>query len=337
MNDKRFNIFLQAVITLSLTATGWSQDVLVTQGANSTDKSKRQGVITEWLGHQITLEQSGRARQIDSNTVVEIQTKWPDSYQQATDLMQQRRFDEAVGPLQTAINAETRPWAQRAIGGKLIECYLSTGNEALAIDEFVAIARDDPNTRFYNLAPLPWVSTVAMGNISRHADAWMESAEPVEKLMGAAWSLSGPQRNTAIAALKELSGGQNSSVAALAKSQLWRTESISAKSDTLRRWKSELNVMPRPVRAGAYLMLADAQARNKMEDEAATNLMRIAVLYPEQHGLAATALYRCANLRQNAGHTDESRTLWAEILRNYSNTIWAKQASAHLNESNSKN
>jgi TolA-binding protein len=84
-------------------------------------------------------------------------------------------------------------------------------------------------------------------------------------------------------------------------------------------------------------MLADAQARNKMEDEAATNLMRITVLHPEQHGLAATALYRCANLRQNAGHTDESRTLWAEILRNYSNTIWAKQASAHLNESNSKN
>ncbi len=328
---------LPAIISLAWTGTVWAQDVLVTGVADSSATSKRKGLITEWLGNEITLESSGRARQVDADKVIEIQTTWPESYQTAIDLLQQKRFAEAIGPLQTAINAETRPWAQRAMAGKLIECYLATGNEGLAVDEFVAITRADPQTRFYNLAPLPWISTVANGGPGRNAGAWMESADPVERLMGAAWSLSGPQRNSAITVLKDLTGNPHASIAALAKSQLWGTESVSAKPDTVRRWKAELQVMPRPVRAGAYLMLADAQARNQMPEEAALNLMRIAILHPEQHGLAAAALYRCAKLRQNAGHLDESRTLWTEIQRNYRNTLWAKQASAHLTESNSNN
>ena len=337
INFRRSTIALATALALAWASAAWSQDVLVTQGADSSASSKRKGLITEWLGNQITIESSGRARQVDADKVIEIQTTWPDTYQAAIDLLQQKRFADAIGPLQTAINAETRPWAQRAMGGKLIECYLATGNERLAVDEFVAITRDDPETRFYNLAPLPWVSHMANGGPTGNVGAWLDSADPVERLMGAAWSLSGPQRNAAVTVLKELAGNPNASIAALAKSQLWGTESVSAKPDTVRRWEAELQAMPRPVRAGAYLMLADAQARNEKEEEAAINLMRIAILYPEQHGLAAAALYRCAKLRQNAGHLDESRTLWTEIQRNYRNTLWAKQATAHLTESNPNN
>ena len=317
--------------------SAWSQDVLVTEGDESSARSKRKGLITEWLGNKITLESSGRARQVDADQVIEIQTTWPETYQVAMEMLQQKRFADAVGPLQTAINSETRPWAQRAMAGKLIECYLATGNEGLAVDEFVAITRADPQTRFYNLAPLPWVSTMSNTGVTGNAGAWMESTNPVERLMGSAWSLAGPQRNSAITVLKDLAGNGNASIAALAKSQLWRTESVSAKPDKVRRWRAELQAMPTAVRAGAYLMLADAQARNQMEEQAAINLMRIPILYPEQHGLAAAALYRCAQLRQNAGHLDESRTLWTEIERNYRNTLWAKQATAHLTESNSNN
>ena len=325
------------LVSVFATSLASGQDILITQSDGTGEKSKRRGVITQWLGKEITLESSGRSRQIDSDTVVEIQTEWPDTYQKGQELMRSARFADAITPLQQALQAESRPWAQRAIGGKLIECYLATGNESVAVGQFVHIARQDPDTRFYNLAPLPWISTVGLGNINRQTDDWLDSTEPVERLMGAAWSLSGSQRSKAIAALKELSGNKNSSIAALAKSQLWRTESVSAKPNTLRRWKAEIQKMPPSIRAGAYLMLADAQTRNKQNDQAATNLMRIAILHPEQHGLAAAALYRCADLRQNAGHSDESRTLWAEIVRNYSNTLWAKQASAHLNDSKSNN
>ena len=320
-----------------LVAIAGGQDILITQTADATSPTKRRGIITQWVGKQITLESSGRARLVDSDTVLELQTQWPQSYTQALERIGQKKFGEAVPLLQAAITEESRPWARRAISGKLLECLLRTGNEAAAIGEFVTITREDPETRFFNLAPLPWVSSVFMGNISNQAVGWMDSNDPVEKLIGAAWSMSGNSRQIAVAALKELSENGNACVAGLAKSQLWRTQSMTANPDTIQRWERQLNRMPSSVRAGAYLMLADAQARNQLTDAAAINLMRIAVLHPEQHGLAAAALYRCADLRQNAGRPDQSRTLWAEVVRNYENTIWAKQASAKLNQSKSKN
>lgn len=337
LNKKLFQFLISGLSGIFLVAAAGGQDILITQAADATAPTKRRGIITQWLGKQITLESSGRARLVDSDTVIDLQTQWPDSYTQAVERMEQQQFAEAIPLLQAAITAELRPWARRAIGGKLLECLIRTGNEASAIGEFVTITREDPETRFFNLAPLPWVSSVFMGNISNQAAGWMQSNDPIEKLMGAAWSMSGNGRQAAVTAMKELSGNENPCVAGLAKAQLWRTQSMSASPDTIQRWESQLNAMPPSVRAGAYLMLADAQSRNELTDAAAINLMRIAVLHPEQHGLAAAALYRCADLRQNAGRLDQSRTLWAEVVRNYENTIWAKQASAKLNESNSKN
>ncbi len=81
-------------------------------------------------------------------------------------------------------------------------------------------------------------------------------------------------------------------------------------------------------------MLADAQARNDQSDQAAINLMRIPVLYPEQHGLAAAALYRCATLRQNANQVNEYISLLNEVRQNYGGTIWAGQATAKLKQLN---
>ena len=92
--------------------------------------------------------------------------------------------------------------------------------------------------------------------------------------------------------------------------------------------------MPRQVRAGAYLMLADAQARNQQLEAAALNLMRVAILYPEQYNLASAALYRCADLQQTAGQNENAKSLYAEVIKDYGTTVWAAQAKAKLNNLN---
>ena len=84
--------------------------------------------------------------------------------------------------------------------------------------------------------------------------------------------------------------------------------------------------MPRDLRAGPYLVLAEAQARAGLIEQALVNLMRIPILYPEQRTLCAAALYRAASLLHNKGQTEQAQTLLNELITYYPQTIWAQQA-----------
>lgn len=309
------------------------QDVLVVDSERTGQTVNRRGTIVEWRGNTITLEGRARTWEVDADTVREVQTEWPDGYLQGRQLLEQRQFAAALVPLRQALADEQRPWARRTIGASLIEGFLATGNWLAATREFLAITRDDPQTRFFNLAPLPWVSTVGQNELQNQAARWMVSDEPVEQLLGAAWSLGGNRRNEALEVLGRLSReAPRPEVAALALAQRWRTASTSADAETVQRWASQAAMMPPAVRGGAYLMVADGLARNEQPEQAALYLMRIAILYPEQYELAACGLYRCAVLRQNAGLPEQAATLYRELVRDFGNTLWAQQAAARLEQ-----
>ena len=211
----------------------------------------------------------------------------------------------------------------------MVICHQAVGDAGAATEAFLKIAREDPHHRFYHLVPLPWESTLGNAMLVRSADQWIDSESTIERLFGAAW-LIGSDRQRALARLRQLEEQDDPMVAALARAQRWRTESVSADPKTVDRWTAQVRAMPRAVRHGALLILADAQARNGHADAAAINLIRIVELYPEQHDLGAVALYRCADLRHNAGHADQARTLWSEVVAKYPRSIWAQQAAEQL-------
>ena len=60
-----------------------------------------------------------------------------------------------------------------------------------------------------------------------------------------------------------------------------------------------------------------------MHLQAATNLMRIPILYPRNHSLIPPALYRAGAALENAGRKDEAKRTWSELTRNYPSTEWS--------------
>ena len=88
--------------------------------------------------------------------------------------------------------------------------------------------------------------------------------------------------------------------------------------------------MPTTLRAGPYYVLAAAQARLNQKQQAAINLMRIPILFPEQEALSAASLYKCAKLMHNDGQSDEAKMLWTELLQDHPESVWAKQVDTSL-------
>ena len=145
------------------------------------------------------------------------------------------------------------------------------------------------------------------------------------QLIGASWLLGGPNRDKGIKLLEELSRDIDPRIKNLAIAQLWRTR-VGANRKQVEVWQKTVDQMPRDLRAGPYLVLADAQARAGWTDMAIVNLMRIPILFAEQKTLSAAALYRTGNLLHNTGNTEQAQSILNELVTNYPQTIWAQQA-----------
>ena len=154
----------------------------------------------------------------------------------------------------------------------------------------------------------------------------MKSNDPVRQLIGASWLLFGPQQQAAIQVLDELSRDIDANIKYLAIAQLWRTRNLKVNARQIEVWEKLLGSMPKPIRAGPWLVLAEAQSRADQVDEAAINLLRIPILYPKQIGLSAAALYRAGHLLHNTSRKNEAQTIWNELRQKYPDSNWAQQA-----------
>ena len=305
-------------------------DTVVTRGENSPTTAKRRGVITDWTGSSLSLQSGTRTREIDNNRIVEIQTSWNSDYLLGKQLLGDGKTSEATAKLRLALASETRPWAQTIIRSELVRALSAADDYPTAIEEFSRMIAADPQTRFLHLIPLPWSGSVGNAKVVKMAQPLLVSSEPVLQLIGASWSASGSDRATAVQILEKLAADSESGISGLAAAQLWRTEITAADERRVSNWKQKILRMPSSLRAGPYYVLATAQARLDKNKQAAINLMRIPILYPEQTALCAASLFKCARLLHNDGHPNEARTLWTELRQDYPESIWAKQVDTSL-------
>ncbi len=298
-------------------------DVVVTRRKDSDQTLKRKGTIVQWKGMSLTINSDGIEREIDNDQIVDVQTNWNDEYRSALTELKTGKTQIAIVQFQEALKNESRPWVQQIIRSKLVDAFQSIEKPASAVDQFLLIVGEDPQTRFLYLAPLPW--TGSGHSLEPSARQWVESRDTVTRLIGAGWLLGGPERDKGIRILEELARDSGPYIKNIAIAQLWRTRT-SVNPKQVEVWQNMVNGMPRELRAGPYLVLAEFQARAGQNQQAVVNLMRIPILYPEQRTLASAALYRAATLLHNKGETEQARSLRNELITNYPQTIWAQQA-----------
>lgn len=298
-------------------------DLVVVRRAKSNDTIKRRGTIVQWQGMTLTLHSGGRNREIDNDDIVDFQTAWSKEYVDGVNALRQGKARESLALLQSALSGESRLWAKAIIRSKMVVANQLLEQNASAVEQFLAIVKEDPQSRFLHLAPVAWSGSSSLAD--SQAEQWINSKEPIVQIIGASWLLAGQKKAEAVKVLDELSRDIDANIKNLAIAQLWRTRT-NVNARQIQVWEGIVEKMPRKLRGGPYFVLAQAQAQAGLAESAEINLMRIPILNSEQKALSAEALHRVASLLNNAGKTSESQSVLSELVKKFPQTIWAQQA-----------
>ena len=241
------------------------------------------------------------------------------------------KTNQAIQKYLDALTEEQRPWAQRIIRSKLMTAYQLIGNSTAAIQEFRTIIEQDPNSRFIDQMPLPWSNRVP--RVTGASD-WLDSDQPPIRLLGAGWSLTSQtnQQKKAAAALDDLAGDLDPRIRDLATSQLWRLRTR-LNPRQIQQWQRVVNEMEPVNRAGALLILANAQRKQGDLDSALLNWMKIVTLHEQQSPLVAASLFQIASaLKSYSPESTNQKTypkaeqFLAELQQRFPESTWAQQA-----------
>lgn len=317
-------------LTLLSSSTGFAQDVLFIKKADSDVTSRRKGTIVQWLGYSITLSSNGSPKEFDSTQLVDFQTAWPATYESGKQLAAAGKTNQAIQKYRQALTDEKRPWAQRIIRSKLMAAYQLVGNASAAVNEFRIIIDQDPNSRFISQMPLPW------SNLAQRvtgASDWLASDQTAIQLLGAGWSLTSQKNRQAqaTAALDQLAGDLDPRIRDLATAQLWRLRTRLSPKE-VQQWQRVVDGMESENRAGAMLILANAQQRQGDLDAALLNWMKIVTLHPHQSSLAAASLFQIASALKSRDPDKTEQKIYpkaeqffAELKHRFPESTWVQQ------------
>ncbi len=312
----------------------YGQDTVWVRSPDGSKEIKREGLIVDWTDDTLRMEVNGRINEVSSDRIVSYQTKWPSEYDLAKTEIEKHNFSAAINPLQLAVQAETRSWARHIMVIDLIRSLYLAERYQEAVEAFLVLVVEDPQTRFFAAIPLAWELRPAQLPSSTSATKWLDSGNPTAQLLGASWLLSTNDRAKAIQKLESLSGDIDARIAHLASAQLWRDQVLAPKKDQLDRWLRHVERMPSELRAGPLVVLGLAQQRAQQPDEAILSWMKVLILSPNEYRLAGFALQQSALLLQNEGRRVEAQRLWAELNVNYPQTPWANEAQQAIHSAN---
>ena len=290
------------------------------------------GEIIDDTGRELTfrVQGSSRPRRYPADRVDRIETEWPAGFGQGTAAMTRGDFAAAAAHFVAANRAEKRAWARRRILAELVICYRVTGLDGKAGDIFLAIVQSDPATPAFDRIPLAWFATEAVPKSK--AMGWLARTDlPAAGLLGASHLLATEERAVAIAKLRHLADtASDPRLAALAEAQRWRTRIVTADESDGVRWRQRIDAMPPAVRGGPYFILAQVDERLGQADAAALAYLRVPIHFKYDRPLAARALLGAARATRQSGHTDESRGLLQELIRDYPNAAERTEAEQML-------
>ena len=111
--------------------------------------TKRTGQIVDWQGKRISIVLGSRTRSVNSDDVIELQTKWPSELVEARKSVRANNFPNAIRQFEFALANEKREWVKAIVLAEQIQALDAVENVASAADKFLRLYRLDPDTRFF--------------------------------------------------------------------------------------------------------------------------------------------------------------------------------------------
>ncbi|MBM4074766.1 MAG: hypothetical protein FJ267_03895 [Planctomycetes bacterium] len=289
------------------------------------------GVIEDLNGRELVIRTrvGDRIRRYHRNEIAEYSTTYLSSQSDGQRLLREGKPDEASSRLNAALDAEDRKWVRREILALLVRCALWKGDTVSAGSRFLSITESDDETIHFNIAPLAWTDDAPQSEVVQAAQNWMESMEPIPRLLGASHCLFDSSTSVqAESMLRILARNPNALIQRLAQMQLWRMR-VRSKQTTindLSRWESAVEDLPKELRGGGYYVLGQASEQLQEPERAARAFLWIPLVYDADHVLAARACYRAAQLVETIGQTEQAITLYRDVVFRYGDTEWGPLA-----------
>ncbi len=143
---------------------------------------------------------------VSAERIVEIQTTYTPSQQQADGLFERADYAAAVVLYGKALGPESRRWPRRRIIERMVRCYRAMGQYVGGGEAFLLLTRDASTSVDLGCMPLAWTPQRPSADLQRAAQKWIARDDlPGAVLLGASHLLP-VQRAEAIARLKQLAG-----------------------------------------------------------------------------------------------------------------------------------
>jgi len=297
------------------------------------------GEVVDFTGTELRIRVlGGNERKFSAERVIEIETIRTPEQLAGNALLAEGKYHQALAKLRAGLDddKEQRGWVRREIVTQIVRCYQGLGQTTAAGDTFLNLVRSDPSTRSFDCIPLAWLPAATPAELQSAAQNWLSreesnsTAAAAARLLGAGHLLSTPNRDAALAELQRLAGSDDLRIAALAKAQLWNAQLAIADDSDIRGWAIAVEQMPEAIRAGPYFVLGRALARRQRFEQAATALLRVAILYPDERELAARSLVEAGACLAQLHQPQEAIALFREVLEQHPESAAAAEAQTRM-------
>jgi tetratricopeptide (TPR) repeat protein len=312
-----------------------AEDIVYLKASASGSAPRRlRGEITEYTGRELRLKSpTGRERTIASHLIERIDTTYSAEQTAGDKAFARGDFRAAYEQYRLALTADREPrdWMRRRILAPVVWCLRSLGKLDLAGTYFLILVSRDPTTPDFDCIPLAWTDEPPAPAVVEKARVWLNDPKnPAAILMGASALLSTDQRGAAVERLQALSRDADPRIAWLAQAQLWRAVAAAdVTPEQLRGWSEAIESSDSTLRGGAYFLVGSAWAARD-PDEGALWLMKLPILYPREHRLAAGALLTSGACLERVDRKPQAARLYRELTRKYGQTAEAAEARRRL-------
>lgn len=301
--------------------------------------SRRAGQIIDYAQGQLVLQVGADQRvQIPAEQVIAIRTDRVAAQSAADRFLADGYPAQALTLFRRAIAEETRPWMRRWILADMSRCYAQLDQIEQACDTFLLLIQGDAQTPWFDAIPLCWTARPAPAGLERQLTAWRAAnSDPVRQLLAGSWMLTQTaDQRQAVELLRQLQTASDSRVAKLANAQLWRTRLTRATADDVAAWSTQLDQIPKSLRAGPYYLLGKAHGQVGQHERAALALMHVPISYAKHRRLAAEALWETGQQLEQLKQVSEAVVVYRELTRDYDTHALAASARQRIDELSAK-